>query len=116
MALAEGPGPEQEHCADQLVLKWFADSRGVGAQQVDLERLGLLPADMGGGQSPEPGCDAVDNFPLLHRLLDDGACGCHLLSQVRPWSDLGSAMGDVRNLRRAERRSVHDHGVHGEAR
>ncbi len=116
MALGQSPCPEQEHRSDHDVGKGVPDSCGVGADEVVLKGLGLVPPDMGGCQSPESGGDPVDDLARVDCRLDDVPGGPHAVGQVWARDHCDPVAGDGDHISPGQGVAVDDDGAHAHSR
>lgn len=80
---AQGGREQGEHAADDLARQRGAGAHRVRAQEVELERRGILGADAHAGQVADPGRDAIDGAAGLQGTVDDGATGGDALAIER---------------------------------
>src|SRR5665809_143249 len=91
----EGARLEQHHRPHHLGRQGRTDRRGVRSQDGLLEALRLGRVDADAGQVPKSGRDPVDRRARIDGLLDDPACGGHVVDQTgRQIDRLAGGHGD----------------------
>ena len=94
----QGVGAEEEHGPHHLVGQRIAGARGVRADEVALELLGVGRVDPHVGEVAEAGGDAVDGGALRDEALDDCSRGAHPHGRAGVELDGSPRSGDLDDL------------------
>ena len=82
------------------------------ADQVVLQRLGLITIDARRGERSEAGIDPIHDVSRLDRCVDHGAGRLHSVGEIRPGDGPCPAIGDLDYLARGEWPAIDDNLGH----
>jgi len=110
---AQGVGPQQQGRAHDVLAQRRADARGVGAEQVVLQDLGVLAADEDVPLAAEARRQAVHGHVVLHEQVHHRPAACGQPQALGGEPDAPALARDLDDVPKFEVLTINPQDFHG---